>query len=77
VSRWFHLELVHHVQKCYHSATDLGVCTAYANRFHEKEVISTTQLASAVAIVPVVLNTLLDTTLWIVHSFDRVCALIY
>jgi hypothetical protein len=77
VSRWFHLELVCDIQTFYRSATDLGVYTAYANRFHEKEVISTTQLASAVAIVPVVLNTLLDTTLWIVHSFDRVRASIY
>ncbi|KAJ2982401.1 hypothetical protein NUW54_g10758 [Trametes sanguinea] len=53
-------------------ATDLGVYVAYAERFHDAEVIFSEQLAAPVAIIPIKSRILGDTVpLWAVHSFDR------
>ncbi|CDO69927.1 hypothetical protein BN946_scf184836.g1 [Trametes cinnabarina] len=53
-------------------ATDLGVYVAYAEQFHDAEVIVSEQLAAPVAIIPIKSRTLGDDVpLWAVHSFDR------
>ncbi|EGO23173.1 hypothetical protein SERLADRAFT_439912 [Serpula lacrymans var. lacrymans S7.9] len=53
------------------SLTDLGIYMAYAKRFQPLEVIFSKQLASAVAIIPITLNSEVFTEpVWIVHSFD-------
>ncbi|KAH9935806.1 hypothetical protein B0H21DRAFT_878742 [Amylocystis lapponica] len=52
-------------------ATDLGIYTVYQEKYTEIEIISSQQLAAAVALIPVTLNSPPDVNIWIVHSLDR------
>lgn len=54
------------------SATELGIQVAYAKCFENLEVISSQQLACAMAIVPTTSNCLDGREIWTCHSFDRV-----
>ncbi|KAH9910571.1 uncharacterized protein BXZ73DRAFT_7686, partial [Epithele typhae] len=56
------------------SSDHLGVSVAYAEQYHLVEIVPTTWLAAAVAIIPIRAQTGpgLRRNLWVVHSFDRV-----
>ncbi|EIW57890.1 uncharacterized protein TRAVEDRAFT_126739, partial [Trametes versicolor FP-101664 SS1] len=55
------------------SSTDLGIYVTYAERYQSPEVIMSTQLAAAVAVIPFTSKVLGEAhPLWAVHSFDRV-----
>ncbi|KAH9946901.1 hypothetical protein B0H21DRAFT_673164, partial [Amylocystis lapponica] len=52
------------------SATDLGTYTVYQEKYTEIEIVSSGQLAAAVALVPITLNSPPGVKVWVVHSLD-------